>query len=114
MTKQRAKVVGSIGCPFCLSVADVRQTPGKNYKFIYCPVDGVINATNYERASGYQDFIDDKMRPVIEGESQVTQVEDVPEKMPEPEPQEIEPEQHEEAETQEDDDGFIWPWQQQG
>lgn len=87
MSKRKSKTIGYIICPFCLSEAEVCQTEGKDYKFIACPVDGTINALKFSNAQGYQDFIEDKMNNIIEGEYQNITPE---EKTPECEPATVE------------------------
>jgi len=64
MSKRMSETVGYITCPFCLSNAEVAQTPGKNYRYIYCLADGCKPTQNLGQA--YQAHIEDNMRETLE------------------------------------------------
>jgi len=112
MSKRKSETVGTIACPFCLSDAEVRQTPGKAHRFIYCPHDKVINVSG--RAGGYQDYIADHMREIIEGE--IVSAAPGPTPAPTTEPAASQaPETPtgtptEPATAGAGADGFAWPW----
>jgi len=109
MSKRKSQIIGSIVCPFCLSVSEVCQTEGKTYRFIKCPEDGTINATKFANAKGYQDYISDKTQPIIEGESVVLKIE-TPEQTPGPEP--VTEAVNENESLKLDDDSFSFPWEE--
>ena len=68
MTKKTSVLVGTIDCPICFSNSEVRQTPGKSFKLIYCPHCGRVQTSVPGQSQGYRDMVDDKMRPIIENE----------------------------------------------
>lgn len=109
MSKTQSEVHGAITCPFCLSSAEVRQTPGKNFKFIFCETSCKRIQTSVPgQAKAYQDYIDDNMRPIIENPAQVIDEQPIvaPVTL-----ETLEPANDENAAPEKAAGGF-WPWEE--
>lgn len=108
MTKRKSSVVGSIACPICVDkIADVRQTEGKNYKFIHCEIHKTINSTS----NAYQQFINSNMKPVIEGECTEENPPGQTQDNKSPEPATVEPAENENQESEKMPASGFWPWE---